>query len=192
MLCRALMLSNSPFNLAPLWPIINDKLQAALMSLLPTSQNSGDFNNLTLLQACKLLDLLITMSPDEFQLHEWLYITDTIDAVYQPADWTPCALTDHIAEALGSSTMEDSLVTTTPGGSTSNRRRPLLDDNLSIDKEDIKALPREDFARAVLRPFLSQLSIHAYEGVYSLEAPDLTALRESLLQDLLDLGTVVE
>lgn len=192
MLCRALMLSTSPLNLAPLWPIINDKLQAALMSLLPTSQNSNDFNNLTLLQACKLLDLLISISPDEFQLHEWLYITDTIDAVYQPADWTPSALTDNVAEALGSSTMEDSIVATTPGGSSTSRRRPLLGDNLNIDKEDIKALPREDFARAVLRPFLSQLSIHAYEGVYSLEVPDMAALRDNLLQDLLDLGTVVE
>ncbi|EME40020.1 hypothetical protein DOTSEDRAFT_56330 [Dothistroma septosporum NZE10] len=192
LLCRALLLSTSPFNLAPLWPIINDKLQAALMSLLPVNQTSNDFNNLTLFQGCKLLDLLIAMSPDEFQLHEWLYITDTIDAVYQPADWTPSALTDHVAEALGSSTMEDSLVATAPGGDDSHKRRPLLGDNLNVDTEDVKALPREDFARGVLRPFLSQLSIHAYEGVYGLETPDVAALRENLLRDLLDLGTIVE
>ena len=70
------------------------------------------------------------------------------------------------------------------------RRRALLGD--TVDKEDIKAMPREDFVRASLRPFLSQLSIHAYEGVYSLDMPNIAALRDDLLADMLDLGSIVE
>ncbi|KAF7191529.1 Protein dopey [Pseudocercospora fuligena] len=190
MLCRALALSVSTFQLAPLWPIINDKLQAALNSLLPSSTTGDEFNNLTLLQACKLLDILITLSPDDFQLHEWLYISDTIDAVYQPEDWTPTALADQVAEVLGSSSMENSLTPTTSVAKSAGRRRALLGD--AVDKEDIKAMPREDFVRASLRPFLSQLSIHAYEGVYSLDMPNTDALRDDLLADILDLGSIVE
>ncbi|EME77850.1 uncharacterized protein MYCFIDRAFT_33802 [Pseudocercospora fijiensis CIRAD86] len=189
-LCRALAVSVSTFQLAPLWPIINDKLQTALNSLLPNSTTGDEFNNLTLLQACKLLDLLITLSPDDFQLHEWLYISDTIDAVYQPEDWTPTALADQVAEVLGSSSMEDSLMPSTSSAKSANRRRALLGD--TVDKEDIKAMPKEDFVRASLRPFLSQLSIHAYEGVYSLDVPSTDALRDDLLTDLLDLGSIVE
>ncbi|KXT16410.1 hypothetical protein AC579_5135 [Pseudocercospora musae] len=190
MLCRALALSVSTFQLAPLWPIINDKLQAALSSLLPGSTTGDDFNNLTLFQACKLLDLLITLSPDDFQLHEWLYISDTIDAVYQPEDWAPTALADQVAEVLGSSSNEDGLTPTTSVVRSTGRRRALLGD--AEDKEDIKAMPREDFVRASLRPFLSQLSIHAYEGVYSLDMPNTDALRDDLLADILDLGSIVE
>lgn len=191
MLCRALALSVSTVQLAPLWPIINDKLQAALHSLLPNAANSEEFNNLTLLQACKLLDLLITLSPDDFQLHQWLYISDTIDAVYHPEDWSPTALVDQIAEVLGgSSNIDDSHLVLGPG-SGSNHRRPLLLSD-AVDKEDVKAMPKEDFVRAVLRPFLSQLSIHTYEGTYSMDMPSMEELRANLLEDVLDLGSVVE
>jgi len=190
MLCRALALSVSPLHLSPLWPIINDKTQAALTSLLPSSQHANDFNDLSLLQGAKLLDLLIALSPDEFQLHEWLYITDTIDAVYQPANWTPSALSDQVADMLGSNSAEDENVSPEP--LCSDKRRPLLGEELPVDKDDIKALPREDFVRGVLKPFLSQLSLHAYEGVYSLEQPDAELLRKNLLSDLLDLGSIVE
>ncbi|CAK3964497.1 related to regulator of reproduction [Lecanosticta acicola] len=193
MLCRSLALSVSTMHLSPLWPIINDRLQSALTSLLPNSQNANDFNNLSLLQACKLLDLLIALSPDEFQLHEWLYITDTVDAVYQPADWNSAALSDQVAEVLGSTTADDNLITATPNTSASaGRRRALLADDLPVDKDDIKALPKEEFVRAVLRPFLSQLSIHAYESVYSMDSLDADALKRDLLNDLLDLGSIVE
>ncbi|KAK4497319.1 hypothetical protein PRZ48_011769 [Zasmidium cellare] len=194
MLCRALALSVSSVHMSPFWPIINDKLEAALTSLLPSSSNNNEFNNLSILQACKLLDLLVSLSPDEFQLHEWLYITDTIDAVYQPSDFSPVALSDQISETLGSATIDDNMLVTptTPGGGAKGKRRPLLGEDLAVDKGDIQALPKEEFVRAVIRPFLSQLSMHSYEGVYSLEQTDGKVLREGLLEDLLDLGSVVE
>ncbi|SMR63531.1 unnamed protein product [Zymoseptoria tritici ST99CH_3D1] len=200
MLCRTLTVSVSPFHLAPLWPVINDKLQSALLSLLPTAKNEPQgFNNLSLFQACKLLDTLVAVSPDEFQLHEWLYISDTIDAVYQPSDFVPAALSDHLSGALASSGIDDTLLATTsnsnvaglsPREAQRGRRWLLLGDDLNVDKDDIKALPREEFVAQVIRPFLSQLSIHAYEGVYSLDEVDGEALRRNLLGDLLDGGSV--
>ena len=195
MLCRALALSMSSLHLALLWPVINDNLQSALTSLLPTASNSHAFGNLSLLQACKLLDFLVAISPDGFQLHEWLYITDTIDAVYQPPDWNPSALSDQIAEALASEGIEDgtTLVPPTPiSSASSGRRRPIIDSDSMSNKDDFKALTRDDFARTILRPFLSQLSIHAYEGVYSMDTPDLSVCRRNLLEDVLDLSTIVE
>jgi hypothetical protein len=195
MLCRALVLSITSIHLAPLWPVINESLQSALASLSPGASKSNAFGNLALLQACKLLDLLVALSPEEFQLHEWLYISDTVDAVYQPSDWKPSALADQIAEILGSDGVEDATGVTAPTptiSTASGRRRPLIMDESNSDKGDYKAMTHDDFARAVLRPFLSQLSIHAYEGVYSLDEPEPAIWRRLLLEDTLDLSTIVE
>ena len=87
----------------------------------------------------------------------------------------------------------DSPVTPTafPSGS-AGRRRPLLDNRSLSDKEDIKVMAREDFARIVLKPFLGQLSMHAYEGVYSMDTADHNVCRRNLLEDILDLSTIVE
>jgi len=195
MLCRALLLSMTSIHLAPLWPAMNRAMQSALMSLLPNMPGAQLYNNLSLLQACKLLDTLVALSPDEFQLHEWLYITDTIDAVYQPAGWTPTALSDEVAEALGKDEREEPASPVTPttfSANISGHRRPLLDDTSLSNREDIKAMARDDFARYGLKPFLGQLSLHAYEGVYAMEPFDKEACRRNLLDDLLDLSTIVE
>jgi hypothetical protein len=193
-LCRALILSTSPVNVAPLWPIINDQLQAALATLAPQDTRQIGFTNLSLLQAGKLLDLLVSLSPDEFQLYEWLYVTDTTDAVYHPPGWTPTALADQLAEHLGLEAGEDALPAPAPTAPSSpaGQARKLFGANLAYDKEDIKAMAPEDFAKTIMRPFLSQLSISAYESTYSLEGPDAQLYRRSLLEDILDSNTLVD
>lgn len=195
MLCRALTLSTSSVHLAPFWPVFNQSLQSALLSI-PSGASTGEhFGNLALLQACKLLDLLIAFSPEEFQLHEWLFISDTIDAVYQPTDWTPSALSDQVAEQLTLDGSEEGVgvVAPTPvSAASAGRRRPLIETDSEADTGDYKAMDRGDFARLVLRPFLSQLSIHAYEGVYRMDPIDTEMWRRNLLQDVLDLRMIVE
>jgi hypothetical protein len=193
-LCRALILSTSPVNVAPLWPIINDQLQAALATLAPQDTRQIGFTNLSLLQAGKLLDLLVSLSPDEFQLYEWLYVTDTTDAVYHPPGWTPTALADQLAEHLGLEAGEDASPAPAPTAPSSpaGQARKLFGANLAYDKEDIKAMAPEDFAKTIMRPFLSQLSISAYESTYSLEGPDAQLYRRSLLEDILDSNTLVD
>ncbi|KAK3111131.1 hypothetical protein LTR53_013928 [Teratosphaeriaceae sp. CCFEE 6253] len=192
-LCRALILAFSAVHLAPLWPTINSNLQAALTSILG-SQKISAFTNLSILQACKLLDQLVMLSPDEFQLHEWLYIADTVDAVYRPTEYAISALADQVAESLGPIGSDEDRMIATPtvsNGESGHRRRRLLLHGISIETDDIKAMERDEFFSTVLRPFLSQLSIHAYEGLYSMEAPDVEACRQSLLEDLTDLKTIV-
>ena len=58
--------------------------------------------------------------------------------------------------------------------------------------EDIKAMAPEDFAKGIMRPFLSQLSINAYESTYGMEGPDSIVYRRALLEDLLDTSTLVD
>lgn len=33
--------------------------------------------------------------------HQWIFITDTVDAIYRPNDWFPEALLDRLAEVVG-------------------------------------------------------------------------------------------
>ncbi|KAK3620077.1 hypothetical protein LTR56_023615 [Elasticomyces elasticus] len=191
MLCRALTLSLGATHLSPLWPTMNGNLQAALTSMLEHKQNHASFTNLGLLQACKLLDQLVLLSPDEFQLHEWLYIADTVDAVYRPSEYTATALADQVAEVLGSSDLDNQPALEISASHDTNERRHLVFGLGSMETDDLRAMDREDFVRVVLRPFLTQLSINAYEDTYSMEPPVIDHSCRDLLRDLMELSTVV-
>lgn len=169
---RALALRTSPVHLSSFWPLINTELQSALSALFPDEDNYT-YTDSTILQACKLLDTLLVISPDEFQLHEWLFVTDTIEAVYRPNGWVPTALVDQVAMELPSSSSQS-------GAMVEDRRRPWL------AGEKIRELERSggDIKAEILRPFFSNLSIFVYEGTYGMKPPDLEACEDALMRDM--------
>ena len=185
MLIRALLLKISAHHLASMWPTINSELYDAISSVFP--DQSTDAPNVTcLLQACKLLDTLLTLELDEFQMQEWLFITDTTDAVYRSIDSKSVAMVDELAEELdsgaGTSDFTNALLTSAPQG---KKRRPLLTASVT------KGVGKEDMMEKVLRPFFRQLSIYAFESTYSMEAPDWKACFDDLMADLFDDSTLV-
>lgn len=192
LLLRALALKTSALHLATLWPIINAELQAAISSVVAPDHSlpSDTFNNHSVLQACKLLDTLLCIAPDDFQVHEWLFITDTIDAVYRPANFHSVALIDELSEELGltahSTTPADS---TLAQASNSSTRKPLLGPGISDDGVWDR---KDELVAKVLRPFFSQLSIFAFESTYSMSVPDWEACRQGLLKDLFDDRSIVK
>lgn len=197
MLLRALALKTSPVHMAPLWPVIDAEMQTAIKSVLPDTERHDTYNNASVLQACKLLDTLVTLDPDDFQLHEWLFITDTIEAVYKPADWTPSALVDEVAEALStteSATLSMPQAVAQPG--IDGLRKPFLDTLLTgmaqeYSAADLRVMAKPDLASKVLRPFLGQLSIFVFEATYGMGQPDWEACMDGLLGDLFDEGGIV-
>lgn len=194
MVYRALLLSVSSFHLSGLWPLINDLLQAALTSAIPGSREQETFNNVSLLQASKLLDLLTIMAPEEFQLHEWLYVTNTIDAVYRPEDWTASALVEEVASTLDTDFSDEHKVLVTPTTASEQPSNGLIGPSLrtpALDGADLKAMARDDFVKTTLQPFFAQLSMYAYENTYGMGVADIDACRRDLLEDILDEGTIV-
>jgi hypothetical protein len=197
MVLRALVLKISPIHLAFLWPTINAELYAAISSVVAAdhSQTSETHNNFSVLQACKLLDTLLCVAPDDFQLHEWLFITDTIDAVYRAPNYLPVALIDELSEELGSvSHASASFVEQIAATSTSvdrTVRRPLLGPG-GIDCEDVNLERKDELVGKILRPFFSQLSIFAFERTYEMGLTDLEFCRRELIKDLLDENGVVK
>ncbi|KAI1408841.1 putative regulator of reproduction dopa [Hypoxylon sp. FL1857] len=197
MVVRALVLRTSAIHLAPLWPTVNAELHAAISSVAApdNSASSDTFNNTSVLQACKLLDLLIAAAPDDFQLHEWLFVTDTIDAIYRTASYQPVALVDELSEELGNTgatasalqTESAAAIAATNGG----HRRPLLgvpggiNDELAVDRKD-------ELVAKILRPFFGQLSIYAFESTYAMGTLDTEACVDGLLRDLFDERTIVK
>ncbi|KAI9786776.1 MAG: hypothetical protein M1816_007783 [Peltula sp. TS41687] len=199
MVLRALVLRVSSMHLSPLWSVINSELQAALSSVLPGEYSNLLFNVTSVYQACKLLDTLIVISPEEFQLQEWLFITDSIDAVYRPtSNRKSVALVDELSEALDTATATYSTTTLSlVGGNhdvkqrSSSLRKPLLGPQSSITPSSSSSSRQEDLLGTSLKPFFSQLSIHAFESTYAMGAPDWDACVDCLLVDLFDENNIV-
>lgn len=195
MLLQAVVLRTSPLHQAPMWPLVHMELQKVLTSVLSRSAVYDMYNGLALLQACKLLDLLVILAPEDFQMHEWIFITDTIDSVYHPDQWDPVALVDEITEDMGSSAPvqspnalnQDTALETTLSENRNGGFRTLL---LDV-KDNASKMGKDEIVAKILRPFFAQLSIHAYEATYSMEPADAGPCEEALLQDIFDDATIV-
>lgn len=193
MVVRALVLKTSAIHLAMLWPVVNAEIHAAISSVVAPDHSaaSDTYVNTAVFQACKLLDLLICVAPDDFQLHEWLFVTDTIDAVYRSSTYQPVALVDELSEELGSVAAHASLQPDTAAhmAAGSSCRRPLLGpggigDEVSLERKD-------ELVAKILRPFFGQLSIFAFESTYAMGALDREACIQALLKDIFDERTMV-
>ncbi|KAF4216239.1 hypothetical protein CNMCM8980_006603 [Aspergillus fumigatiaffinis] len=183
MVLRALALKSSTTTLAPFWPLINTELQEAISSI-PLGPQQEVYNAYSLLQACKLLDTLLVLAPDDFQLLEWLYVTDTIDAVYPPGHLESRALADEISQTLG---VRGSAPPRSPREATESgdgMKRPQL------TSDWIRETAKDELIDQVLRPFLDRLSIHAFESTYGMGNPDLKSCQDDLLADLFNESTM--
>lgn len=178
---RTLMLKNLPIHLTTLWPAITTELHEALSSLYP-GRNRDKYNMHCVVHACKLLDVLVIAAPDDFQIRQWLFLTDTIDAVYRPQDLEARALVDDLIDDLddaNAGTLQNATIPT-PNASQTSRRKPLL------SRQVLQSIPKENLLDLAVRPFLRQLSINAFEGTYSMAAFDRQAVYEDLLFDIFD------
>lgn len=179
---RALALKSSSTTLAPFWPLINSELQEAISAVAPTQQFEL-YNPYSLLQACKLLDTLLVLGPDDFQLLEWLFVTDTIDAVYPPDRWEPVALAESVSQSLGP---RGAVSPSIPGESAepTGLRRPWL------ISDRTRETAKDAIVERVLRPFFDRLSIYVFESTYGMRSADLGACRDDLLADLFNESTM--
>lgn len=169
LLIRALLLKTTHSNLYPLWPILDQELQDFCKDILAGSESK--YTSTAKVQGIKLLDLLLLLRPDEFQLHEWLFVTDTMDAVYPSADTQLTSFADEIAPMLS---VNGTHFEPQIHASTTLRKPWLYGGDLSKIKD----------VDAMLAVFFGQLSIRAFEDLYSLLPLDEAACREDLLADV--------
>lgn len=183
-LLRALILKTSPAHLASMWPSITTELHEAISSLYPGRDNDK-YNVHCVVHACKLLDISIIAAPDDFQMRAWLFITDTIDAVYRPQGLETSALVDDLIEDLDASAGAMHSAPATGPTAQAESRKPLL------TSKNLQGLPRETLLERAIRPFLRQLSISTFESTYSMTAFDWQAAYDDLLFDIFDESNLV-
>ncbi|KAJ3062647.1 hypothetical protein HK102_008700, partial [Quaeritorhiza haematococci] len=97
---RVLVCRISMVHLANLWPILLTEM-IRLFTIFLKSNDSEKQDLAVFLAACKLLDLLMVLSVEEFQWHQWIFITETLEALNDIANpksgQIPYALVDGLA-----------------------------------------------------------------------------------------------
>ncbi|GBE77521.1 hypothetical protein SCP_0103960 [Sparassis crispa] len=178
---RVLLCRLSPHNLSSFWPVILTELYRLFDQALASLPSDGSEELGLILAACKLLDLLLVLQTEEFQIHQWIFITDTVDAVYRPDNWFPEAILDRLAEATNDLPIAEQNGThpfpTSAMSLTESRpmRRPML-----------RSLRQIDSIRDLV-PFFSSASIVSYESVYSSGGNiDWEAIEQGLLEDMFE------
>jgi hypothetical protein len=187
-LIRAIVLKTSPVHLAGLWPVINGELSSALRSLLPEAGNKEHYNNAGIIATCKLFDQLVVLDPDDFQLMEWLFITDTIDAVYKPlTPPTTLSLTDEIAEALAQNSAAPTAAVVPVLEGDEGKRTLFLDPLIrALEKEEgalVLDMTRGELVNRLVRPFLGNLAMGAFEARYGGGEVDWESVWASVVRD---------
>lgn len=76
---RSLVLRVESQQLAPLWTLVYTHLIYTFQEL----RNDKTKELKIVLSACKLLDMLLCVGPEDFRLQEWLFITDNMDAIFR-------------------------------------------------------------------------------------------------------------
>ncbi|KAG7099897.1 hypothetical protein E1B28_001698 [Marasmius oreades] len=178
---RVLLCRLSPHSLTSFWPVVLTELYRVLEQTVTVLPTDGAEDLPLILSACKCLDLLLALQTEEFQIHQWIFITDTVDAIYRPNGWAPEALMDQLAEVAGSLPRTTSNAGPSPAHNLSSfgnqrpMRRPILNSIHQIDSI------RE------LMPFFSSVSMSTYESVYASYANvDWDVVERGLLEDMFD------
>ncbi|KAK0550035.1 hypothetical protein OC845_002839 [Tilletia horrida] len=97
---RVLLCRFSEQHLAPFWPVLLTELMRLLESLTEELPSDNSDQLQLVLSACKFLDLLLTLQTEDFQIHQWLFVTDTVDIMYPPDEWVAESIMDRVASVI--------------------------------------------------------------------------------------------
>jgi len=111
-----------------------------------------------------------------FPSHQWMFITDTVDAIYPPNDWRSEALLDQASDVVNNLPHRNDKINalaTTTSSKDYRKRCPLL---LGIDCVS---------SIVDLGSFFSHVSLASYESLYSTRGDiDWEAIEKSIWDDI--------
>ncbi|KAJ1596438.1 hypothetical protein NDA11_000447 [Ustilago hordei] len=185
---RVVLVRFSARNLTSFWPVLMTELMRLYDTVAaePDSMvGSADGRGL-LLSTLKLLDLLVLLQPEDFQINEWLFITDTIDAVYPSDDFQPETLLDGLSATLQK---ESSKHSHQHQQQQQQQQHGQASEPGKIGKRRLQ-LGRMRTIESVgeLVPFLNSVSQNAFESNYGDQEVDLDDVDACLLADMFDSG----
>jgi len=178
---RVSLVRFSPHNFPGLWPVVITDMINILNEAIHNPPSESDESYCLLVAVCKFIDLAVTVQTQELQTYQWMFITDTVDAIYPPEDWSTRSLLDKLGEVIRNilSEREKQIDAMTMDNSvdlkivTSGLRRPLL--------SRVSSTP-DIF---LLSTFLTHVSLASYESLYNSRGQvDWAEVEESLLSDI--------
>lgn len=170
---RVLLCRFASQHLTGFWPIILTEMLRILGEAKSSSSLPADKSDALYLigSVAKLADYLITLQTEDFQIHQWLLITDTPDAMNDQSDWSAESLLDCIG-ALAAKEHPPATEAADDVVVRAQERKPML------------AASRLDNA-AGLTPFFANASRAFYECQFEGDV-DWDTINTCLLQDLFE------
>ncbi len=176
---RILLVRFSARHLTSFWPVLMTELMRLYDGVAAEEGGSGlkdsEDGRALLLGTLKLLDLLVLLQPEDFQINEWLFITDTIDAVYPSDDFQPETLLDSLSSTFQREQSNQHPRSTSVNANGKGDKRRLQIGRLRT----IKSVGE-------LVPFLNSVSQNAFEGNYENRDVDREDVEACLLADMFD------
>ncbi|KDQ63058.1 hypothetical protein JAAARDRAFT_53285 [Jaapia argillacea MUCL 33604] len=182
---RVLLCRLSPHNLTSFWPVVLNEMYRVFDQIMTTLPSDGSEDLAVVLAACKVLDLLLVLQTEEFQIHQWIFITDTVDAVYRPESWSPEAMLDLLSDVVGSLPIPEDGSSSVQSATQSYDATPLAGSR-PMRRPMLNAVHHVETIRD-LAPFLSHVSIATYESIYASGGNiDWESIERGLLEDMFD------
>ncbi|KAJ9093061.1 hypothetical protein QFC21_006554 [Naganishia friedmannii] len=160
-LCLRIMLCRfSSQQLTNFWPMILSELIKIFESAMEDLPKDGSDQLTIVLAACKFLDLLIALQIEDFQIHQWMFLTDTADAIYSGSSTNSESILDRLAQLI---------LETRPSLENDASTSPItIQDHIHEGKRRpvLATLNNKIHSIRTLEPFFLRASTLAYEGVY--------------------------
>ncbi|KAF8079121.1 Dopey, N-terminal-domain-containing protein [Lyophyllum atratum] len=178
---RVLLCRLSPHNLTSFWPVLLTELHRIFEQAMITLPSDGSEDLQLILAASKCLDLLLVLQTEEFQIHQWIFVTDTVDAIYRPDNWFPEAMMDQLAEIAGALPVGDAA-----NGVTTPNLLTTFADQRPLRRPMLNSLRQIESIRDLI-PFFSNVSITSYESVYASGGNvDWESVERGIMDDMFD------
>ncbi|KAK9768419.1 hypothetical protein K7432_000963 [Basidiobolus ranarum] len=171
---RVLLVRISHRHLTNFWPV----LLTELIRLFEMFRQKGVENSLQcdlMLAACKFLDLVFTLGTDDFQIHQWIFITDGVDvskvsaASYGLLEKIDPKISDNSIETAAKELTQVTELTS----KNSQSKKPML-------------CMRKITKASELSFFVKYVSLHVYQDTYSLNEPDMPFIEKLIENDLIE------
>ncbi|KAI9289079.1 Dopey, N-terminal-domain-containing protein [Umbelopsis sp. AD052] len=176
---RVIITRFSQRHLTNFWPVILTEMMRLFNSFLGNDMTAKPEEAQIALAGCKFLDLLCTLETESFQIYQWIFIVDDIDALLQKKSH-PSTIIERFASKLASSATgidhyAEQPVPSNPSIDTSNgeRKRPML------TMRNIGSVHQLEF-------FVNHISLYVYQANLSLAPPDIAFIEGLLQNDLLE------
>ncbi|KAJ2840771.1 hypothetical protein FBU31_000134 [Coemansia sp. 'formosensis'] len=210
---RVLLCRVSNHHMSNFWPMLLTELMRLFHQQLNREGREEPEQANLFLAACKFLDLLFILGTDDFLVHQWIFITDTIDALHGSRS-SSSALLDQLSSRLLS--MPTATRRNKPLDSETYPATLLSDSDdptnlvyhqmsakgmatagaLGLDGADLQTLSGRPLKRPIIRQrsvasireldaFVHNASVQAYQAAFTLAEPDTEFIEALLVSDLI-------